>query len=353
MALKILALMLLSVYSRVGLACDLNSPVPVSGVLPGIAEAPLRQILLSNNAALALPQADGVLQLHRADNQALLAELNSWPTANGRISPVLAQPVLLDSNYDGIADAVYVVDVAGLVWYVPLTAAGFATPQLLADFSSMQGEFRQPLQVVQTISGVGAGRSMYRALLLINSLPGAGDSLIMLKHRLQSTAVLQPASLYERTDLSTDELNNGISHALWQQMQSGPGWYMRLIGQITVLPKVYGGVIYITAADIVAADCSVAADAELSLYALHLHHGGAVYAWRRQPSQPLQGQLALIQTAENELQLVMQSEQEQQMLISELVQVSEDCGSCIKALDAADFPKLKRLATYSVEQGGH
>lgn len=353
MLLRILLIVVLSIFSTLGLACDLNHPTPVSGLLPGIAEAAPRQILLSNNAMLSLPQAEGVLQLHRADNQALLAELNAWPTASSRISPILAQPALLDSNYDGVADAVYVVDIAGLVWYIPLTAAGFATPQLLADLSSMQGEFRQPLQVVQTMSVSGAGRSLYRALLLINSHPGGSDSLIMLKHRLQSTSVLQPAELHQRTDLTIDELNNGISQALWQQMQSGPGWYIRLSGQITVVPKVYGGVVYITAADTVAADCSVPADAELSLYALHLHHGGAVYAWRQQSLRPLQGQLVLIQTTENGLELVIQSEQEQHTLLSELVQVTEGCGSCIEALDAAEFPKLKRLATYSVEPEAH
>ncbi len=339
-------------------ACVSGPAEPVSATLPAtvLAAAP-RRISIHNNMTLAIPAADGVLALHSADNFALIDRLEHWPVGEGRIGAVIAQPVVLDSNYDGIADALYAVDVHGLLWFVRLQRSGFAEPELIADFSALQYQFEQPLQLVQTLSPAPSGQLQYLQLLLLTATDSAQNSmLIALKHRPGRLGAVTLHDLTDRSSIAADELRYGIDEPLWLQLLQSDGWYVQLSGQITARPQVYAGVVYFTSAraGAVNADCSLAAEAEPLLHALHLHHAGLVYQQRSRPIITQHaGVLALKQDDKGELQLVSDTGQSQQVLQTALQAISPACADCVVPLTAGQFPRLIRLATFQDEYGAH
>lgn len=354
-ALIYLCLML---ASGAAVSCNLNSAEPTAVTLPSLAaDRTVRQVVLSNNTQLNLPDVSGVLQIHSADSFALLDQLDSWPTASGEIGSIHAQPVILDTDYDGKANALYIVDVNGAVWFIPLTSTGFATPVAIADFSDSGLLFRQPLRLVQTVAANGSGvTSNQSMLLLVGSSIDNGDTLFALRHQPQRLEPVQLTDLTARSTISADELRYGIDELLWQQIQRSSGWYVKLNGSITTVPQVYAGVIYLTAADIgaVQADCSLVNNAELALHALHLHHAGSVYARRNWPVDALeQVELALQQNREGQLELTLSNTDQQLSILSELLAISEECADCAESLTADQFPKAIRLATYQTEYGAH
>lgn len=352
---SILALLLLSPLAA---ACDLNpsQPLPATMWSP-LANTPVREILISNNVQLDVPAAPGVIRLTQSDNQQLIAELSSWPTDSGQVGSIRAQPAVLDQDYDGIADALYVVDEHGLVWYLPLNNTGFNTPQLLADFSELQAQFRQPVQLVQSVAtDAGFAGQRQTMLLLVASTADAGDILIMLKHRQGKETPADISKLVDRSELSAAELQTGMSDANWLQLQQSGGWYVKTQRSISAKPAVYAGVVYFTSAEVsqLNADCSLGADAQPQLHALHLHHAGAVYAKRQwQVIQPDAAELSLQQNAQGELEVMLQNEHQQQLVLTELLAVDAACASCVKPLPAHSFPKVKRLATFQYEEGAH
>lgn len=350
--------MIFSAVSLSGYSCDLNSSKAESATLPSLRDGgPTRKISLSNNVQLDIPDADGVLKMHSADSFELLDQLTHWPTETGQISSIKAQPIVMDQNYDGIADAMYVIASNGHLWFIPLTRSGFAKPELVADFSAITAEFRQPLQLVHTLAPAGAGLLQRQTvLLIIASKATAGDVLLAVKHRPQYRTVIQLSDLTDRTNLSAAETGAGIAEHLWQQMQLGAGWYVQMNRRITVVPQVYAGVVYLSSAEVNAlrTDCSLTEHAELEIHALHLHHAGAVYARRNWQIPALErGQLVLKKNVQGELELSLHSALQQQSVLSDLLAISSDCANCVTQLSADQFPRISRLATFQTEQDGH
>ncbi len=348
---------LILLFSSSVLCCNLNSLAPLPAKLaPVHAGSEPRKILLSNNVQLALPDADGVLQMHSADSLTVLDQLIQWPTNSGQINTIRAQPVVLDQDYDGIADAVYVVDVTGQLWFIPLTSQGFSSPQLLADFSQTAAEFHQPLQLVQVQSADSTGSKRRQTMLVvIGSLP-QGDILLTVKHLSARRTPLQLVDLVDRTEISAEENRIGIAEHLWQQIQHGGGWFIRLDQRITALPQVYAGVVYLTSAagDSVRSDCTLAENAAPQLHAIHLHHAGVIYARRQWHISAIDnGRLTLQLSDEGELELSLQNAQQQAVLLSELLMITEECADCVAKLAASDFPRVLRLATFQTEYGAH
>jgi hypothetical protein len=350
-----LLLLLLSPFSA---ACDFNPPEPLAtSMWSPMANMPVREILISNNVQLDVPAAPGVIRLTQSDNQQLIAELTSWPTDSGQTASVRAQPAVLDHDYDGIADALYAVDLHGLVWYLPLDQAGFKPPELVADFTELQAQFRQPVQLVQSVAANGGFAGQRQTmLLLVASTASAGDILIMLKHRQGKAGLADISKLVDRSALSAVELQTGISDASWLQLQQSDGWYVNTERSISAKPAVYAGVVYFTSAEVsqLNADCSLGSDAQPQLHALHLHHAAAIYATRQwQITQPDAAELTLQQNAQGELEILLQNAAQQQQVLTELLTVDEACASCTKPLPAHNFPKFQRLATFQREEGAH
>lgn len=354
---SLLYLMLVAAGIKVA-ACDLNSAAPVAAILPGLTDgSDVRTVLLENNVQLDLTDAPGVLQMRSDDSLLVLAELSHWPTPSGSIGSIRAEPVVLDSDYDGIADAVYVIDINGRLWSVAFTASGFSLPELVADFSDTALTFRQPLRLVQTLMPNAGGRNTkHNLLLVVGSDAVAGDTLFAVRHYASRIAPITTHDLIERQDISADELRYGIDEHLWQRIQRANGWYLSLNASITLAPKVYAGVVYLTSAEVsaVRADCSLADSAEMTVHALHLHHAGAVYANRQWQIPALaQAELSLQQNPEGQLEIILENAEAQDSIISELVAISEECADCVSPLSADQFPRLLELATYQTEEGAH
>ena len=343
-------------FSPFCLSCDLNVSGRVNAALPSLRDAQSpRQILLSNNIELQVPDADGVLAMHSADGLALIDQIAAWPTDSGQISSIKAQPVALDWNYDGITDALYIVDAAGLLWFVTLNETGFSEPLLVADFSQTQAEFRQPLQLAQVLAPDGQGAMQRQTMLLLTGSLAEGDILLAVKHNLQRLTPWQLTDLTDRTQLGGDESHSGIAAQLWLQIQQGGGWYVRLNQRVMTKPDIYAGVVYVTGAhpDAVNSDCVLTDDAESQLHAFHLHHAGLVYARRNWDiTQQRKGKL-LLQEQDGQLVLSLQDDAQQQALLTELQAIDASCADCVTPLDDMPFPRLIRLATFQIEQDAH
>lgn len=347
----------LLLLSGAGFCCDLNSPVPIEVNIPTVQDVHTpRKVLLSNNVQLQVPQADGVLKMHSADTLALLDEVSSWPTLTSSIGRIQAQPIAIDLNYDGLADAVYSIDITGLLWFVPLSAQGFASPVLVADFSQTQATFNQPLQLAQITTPDSNGVMRRQIMLLVIARTSAGDILIAVKHQAGQITPWQLTDLSDRTNLTADEPLYGIDELLWSQIQQGGGWFMRLNQRITATPQVYAGVVYLTSAPaaVVNTDCSIAPGANLALHAVHLHHAGLIYAnrsWLLNTTDA--GKLVLKKNQQGELALSLQNAQLSQTLLTELLAINADCADCVDELSQTEFLQLIRLATFQTEHGAH
>ncbi|MBU1312175.1 MAG: hypothetical protein KKE30_21835 [Gammaproteobacteria bacterium] len=339
-------------------ACLQSAAEPVNAVLAAtILGAEPRQVVIYNNLSLATPTAAGVLALYNANNLQLLDQLQRWPVTGGQIGAILAQPAVLDNNYDGIADAVYLIDAAGLLWFVGLGRSGFAAPELIADFSGLGYRFEQPLQLIKTRAPALSGQLQYQVTLLLTASDSQQSSIVIaLKHRPQRAAVAVLSDLTDRSSIAAEEQRHGIDEQLWMAMQQSSGWYVRLPRQLISKPQVYAGVVYLLSAKAGTADsdCTLAADAAPLLHALHLHHAGLVYTQRAKPVALQQsGELALEQSEHAGLQLVLQRGELKQSLETELQAISAECADCTEPLTAAQFPQLIRLATFQTEYGAH
>lgn len=353
-----LLLIILLCRSGWSLACPLVDTSPVSAALaPSLVGAEPRRVVISSNNTLALPPADGVLIMRSEDTQALLDSIEHWPTSSGTIASINAQPVVVDSNYDGVADALYAVDVNGLVWFIAFDRQRFTAPELIADFSGTGYRFEQPLQLLQTLSPEASGHLRYHSMLLLTASDNAKSSvLIALKHRSERVTPATLTQLIDRSQIDAEEVRYGIDEQLWTRLSAGDGWFVQLGRQINIKPQIYAGVVYFTSvkSGFINADCSLASDAEPTLHALHLHHAGLVYQQRQQVINPTaSGDLALVRSDSGELQLVLHQPESTLVLQTDLVAVSEECADCTTALDTQPFPRLIRLATFQHEYGAH
>lgn len=340
------------------LSCVLSAPVPVETKISGsVHDAGSRIVTIHHNSALTLPQTEGVLELRDAQTTALLDRLERWPTADGQIATIDTQPVVLDVDLDGAADAVYAIDRNGLLWFSKLNASGFNQISLVADFSGQGFIFNQPMLLLQTLSADQSGRQMPLVMLLLVVEGADGShSLIAVKHQSQVHDPIRFESLVDRNTIDDDEIRYGIEEQVWEQIRRQSGWISRLPGRITIAPQVYAGVVYLVTAPVAAvrSDCSLEEGAEAMLSALHLHHAGLVYARRTFSISPLsESQLVLIQNDQGDFSLVLVKGEEQQTLLNELLSISEECADCTTLLEPQAFPRVIRLATFQLEDGAH
>jgi hypothetical protein len=305
----------------------------------------------------------GKLALYPPDSEIALASITSWPQADGMglAAPFFVRTEPLDSDYDGFTDQLISTDFRGRVWLTNVTAAGFGTPLLLADLTHSDWRF---------IAGAGVAdvslplplrpeglTGRHRLLLLIARHVVSGeDALVAL--RVPGFAIeAEPvnfAALFDRTVLTAEERESGMSHEQWLAIVDNAGWWVRLAGQITQPPKVVAGVIYsvVATSDFNAVECADQT-AEHSLVAMHLHSAGLVYNQRRFRLQNGEGRLTLQQQADGTAALVLDNTDEQQLVLSELKMISPECADCAEPLQLDQFPRWLNLATYRQETGAH
>lgn len=305
----------------------------------------------------------GKLALYPPDSEIALASLIAWPLSEGMglAAPFFVRTEPLDTDYDGFTDQLISTDFRGRVWLTEVTATGFGAPLLLADLTHSDWRF---------IAGAGVAdvslplplrpdglSGRHRLLLLVaRSIISGEDALVALRMPGIATTA-EPVdfdALFDRTVLTADERESGMSHDQWLAIVDNAGWWVRLAGQLTQPPKVVAGVIYsaVATSDFNAIECADQT-AEHSLVAMHLHSAGLVYNQRRFRLLSGEGRLTLQQQADGSAALVLDNTEEQQLVLSELKMISPACPDCAEQLMLDQFPRWLKLATYRQETGAH
>ena len=307
----------------------------------------------------------GQLTLYSTDSAILLDSVSVWPQAEhtGMAEPFYIGPDPVDSNYDGFTDQLISTDVMGRIWLTRITSAGFGTTEWLADLShpdwrfiGSAGVFDVSLPLPLRPDNV-SGR--HRLLLLIaRNIISGEDALVALRlpHFLNESAPepVRFGTLLDRTLLTAAEHEHGLSHEQWLAIVDSAGWWARLAGQVTQPPKVVAGVIYSAVAtqNFSATECA-GQNAEHSLVAMNLHSAGLVYNQRRFRLLNALGQLTLQQQADGSASLVLDDQQQQQPVLTDLKMISPACADCTEPLQLDQFPRWLKLATYRQETGAH
>ncbi|KKO47188.1 hypothetical protein WG68_00615 [Arsukibacterium ikkense] len=335
------------------------------------AAAPQRLELAAGNRAgprqRFLSHADwegaGQLLLYPADSEVPLASIRDWPLPDslGPAAPFYASPLPLDSNYDGFVDQLVSVDLNGRVWLTAVFANHFGASSLLADlthtdwrFIQTAGLFDLNLPLPLRPDGLPA---RYKLLLLVARNTGSGeDALVALRLPavIAAPALVQFAELVDRSLLADSEHNNGLSYPQWQALMQAAGWWVRLSGQLTQPPQVIAGVIYsaVASSDFSAEDCASQSGAH-NVVAMHLHSAGLVYNQRYFRLANGEGQLKLQQQNDGSAALILQSADQQQTVLSNLLTIAPACPDCTEVLRLEQFPRWLKLATYRQETGAH
>lgn len=359
--------LLLLTTANISLAeCHFNSTeaLPVQLALDAAEPTATRKVLLSHNRLLTTETSRAQLELRDEKSARLYAQLSGWADTDTLLeaAKIMAEPALLDQSGNGITDAIYVVDIQGRVWFIPLTSRGFTRPILIADFSATGATFNQPLQLVQSTYHVSPGRAgsfqqLKVSLVIIASQKTLGDTVILFNHQPQRSRLIQFSDLMDRTALGTDDKDDELTERVWRELQQSAGWFIQLDTRVKLKPQVYAGVVYfVTAEPNVDSDsdessCVINPTEQTRLFAVHLHHAGTVYAKRSWDIDAIADGVLQLQLSDDKLQLSLVNDAEQRNIIPELVAITEDCMHCTEVLTATDFPRTLRLATYMAEYG--
>lgn len=351
--IKLLFGILLYSFSTLSLAfCPLHLPDSARVRLPvGLQGSDAQVILRDNN------DGEPQLQWWNLSQGRLQHQLNL--TTAGVASAMLAQPMPEDANLDGLADHLWLLNTEGLLWRLPLIAGEFGQPRLMADlresgllFTATAGLIRSRLPL--NLAPLAWRNTEQLQALLIGHDPVTGhDTLLMLRFELNNHGALVTdyLQLTDRTLLSSAELNQHLTAGDWRAMLATAGWWVKLPGRISAIPKVIAGVIYAPVVSISVDEC-IADQTEQQLFALQLHTAGAVYTARKWliPHLP-SAELHLQLQADNGLTLVLHTEQQTLPLLNDLLKISSECHDCSEPLSFDRFPLWQRLATYRSEQG--
>lgn len=352
---------LLLILPVLGMAeCHFNTEQPLLLHMAVASAAPssIQKMMLSNNRLLGDVTTQAKLELRNAESAALFSQLSDWANAGIHAGLIMAEPAILDRNSDGIADAVYVVDINGRVWFIGLTNSGFTSPTLIADFSAAGAKFTQPIQLVQTAYNVSYGsigkvQRLKVSLVLIASYADIGDSLILFNHQPEQDWLVTLDDLSDRTELGADDVDLGLTETVWHELQQGPGWFIQLGASVRAKPQVYAGVVYLVAVTNVSepSSCEIHSSDDAKLFAIHLHHAGKVYA-KRSWQLTVLGKIALqVDATGEQLALILVNDSEHSEIITEMLAITADCFDCTEVLAASSFPRTLRLATYMTEFG--
>ncbi|WNO60002.1 hypothetical protein [Rheinheimera sp. MMS21-TC3] len=351
-------LLISPVFSKAECHFNTEQPLLLQLAVASTAPSATQKFALSYNRLLGEETAQAKVELRDAESAALFSHLSDWANAGVHADLIMAEPAILDQNLDGIADAVYVVDINGRVWFIALSASGFSSPVLIADFSAEGAKFTQPLQLVQAAynvdyASIGNIQRVKVSLVLIASYADTGDSLILFNHQPEQDWLVTLHDLSDRTELGLDDVDIGLTDSVWRDLQQSPGWFIQLGSSVRSKPQVYAGVVYFVAVSNVSepSSCEINTSDETKLFAIHLHHAGKVYA-KRSWQLTAMGKVTLqLNTTGEQLSLSLVNDTEPSEIISEVLAITEDCFDCTEELTTSSFPRTLRLATYMTEFG--
>lgn len=276
----------------------------------------------------------------------------------GGASAFKASPLIEDTNLDGLADYIWLLSADGMLWRFSLQNGQLRAPQLMADLRDSGLTFIATVALLRsrlpTHLAPNRWRDSEQHLLLVvgRDLSAGNDVMLVLRfpvnHPPEGVTYFRQLISKPLSDRIASQVNpNG------HQSADSAGWQLRLPGKISTTPLVIAGVLYVPVViSDVPAVCKVE-HTEQQLFSLHLHTASRVYTGLQQriPYVPA-AQLALRQAA-GKMQLVLRSKEQQVVVLSDMLAISEKCFDCVEPLSWERFPVLKRLATYRHEAGAH
>lgn len=328
------------------------------------AQAPLPVVLNTPQ------QVDADIRVVATEDGGLL--LQSWQLAPQRVLDempltsfvygIQAQPIATDANLDGISDQLWLLGIEGRLWRISMSNGRFGTPQLMADLSDSGLNFIATVGSLRTrlpahLVPLSWRRGDQQLLLLVaQDTENVSDTLIMLRFPVVEHArhVTRYTELDDRTMIDHSEHEDILSLTDWRTRLARAGWFVRLPGKLSTIPKVIAGVIYApVVADLMPDQCDSEHVAQ-RLFAIQLHTAGLVYANRSSAIPYIsQATLGVHRQPDNSLALVYQLGNERLVLLANLRKISKKCHSCTEPLTLDKFPLWQRVATYRSEQGAY
>lgn len=309
-------------------------------------EPPVFSLLLPNTG-----KGEQKTLLYKAD--ALTGDVQGRFMAEQPVSELSGAMTLFDQNRDLTSDSLLFSTKNGQLWQVQIEHDQFYDAKVVADLSGLHLndiQFVRTLFAAVPVAGSGSDFHSRRSqwLVLLSALLHDQTMFAMLK--LQEEQVPLAADLVERTLAPSPELAV-LTDLNWQQIQQKNGWYSRFEGRLTQPPVVAAGVLYFTSLTRDAEQLCSMRSASAVLMALHLHHGSSIYRHLQLPVEKTTGALQVKPNTAGGFALIEQNNQ--QVLIEELLEISPDCTHCSKPMRQDSFPRWQLMGTYHNEEGAY
>ncbi|MBU0913614.1 MAG: hypothetical protein KKF22_13855 [Gammaproteobacteria bacterium] len=309
-------------------------------------ELPALSLLLPNTGV-----AEQKTLVYKVD--AMTGVVQARLKAEQNISELSGAMALYDQNRDSTLDSLLFCTKTGQIWQVQIENNQFYDVKAIADLSGLNFsdiQFIRALYVAVPVGGSGSDFHSRRSqwLVLLSALQQHHSVFVALKHQNEQRPV--SSDLVNRTLPQAPELAFLTDQDL-QQIQQKNGWYSQLTGRLTHMPVVAAGVVYLTLLAQDTGQVCLIEHASSALMALHLHHASSVY---RQPIFPLEkaiGALSVKASTEGGFALIEQNNQ--QVLIENMLEISPDCTHCSKTIQQGSFPRWQLMGTYHSEEGSY
>lgn len=219
-----------------------------------------------------------------------------------------------------------------------------ATPaELVVNLSQLGSFVVRQLQLIDAMVPLQPAAGMHwrrpSQVLLLSAEKEGGAMLLML--RLNHGSRHQPKLIGQQQDRLMTE-------AEFQQLLDADGWYSEFAAPLYADFTLAAGVWYQQLALQHSGPCATQ-PAAVSLLALHLHYGTAVYSSRQLSSDQVARQLKASVSGRG---FALQDAGTGEVVLPELLEIKAHCAQCSSPLLVEHFPRQKLLAVYQTEHGG-
>ncbi len=253
--------------------------------------------------------------------------------SNSEFIHATAMPAVLDTDLNGATDRIYQISETGLLYQINLDPSERSSARLVADLRTGNARFVDGLTATQARWPAADGWQQ-GDVIVAQALRDEKQQLYVIKISNQQ----QQPIVYEQ--LSKRSVANPDPDAEY-------GWRYELNGLTAAMPSLMAGVLYLPLQD---GSTRCGGNASMDrLLALHLYNGNQVYDRTEfQFSEPLSTQLKIIPQQHRFL-----LKAGEHLVTDEMKGVTVECPDCVATLDASQFPKWQRIASYQVEQGAY
>lgn len=274
-------------------------------------------------------------------------------TTQQKVSELSGALTLYDQNRDSTLDRLLFCTKAGQIWQAQVENNQFYDINLVADlsvgnFSDIQ--FISTLYAAVPVGGYGSDFHSRRSqwLVLLSALQQQKSVFIVLKQ--QDGELTLTSDLVNRT-LPQLPAYAALTDQEWQQLQQKNGWYSQLTGRLSYMPVVAAGVIYLRLLSLDTEQLCSMERASSALLALHLYHASPVYHHPLLALENTSGALSVQANTEGGFDLVEQNNH--QVLIKNILEISPGCTYCSATIHQNSFPRWQLMGTYHAEEGAY